>query len=126
MIIGSPQTESTGDTDGVPPKLASAELPDRSAFEREFDRLAAEWKEHGEYLSSPTAIANLPAYRAIIAMGKPALPLILRDLQKEPDLWFMALKRIAGESPVRKADRGNIVRMTEAWLQWGREHGLIA
>lgn len=106
--------------------LNAPEATDTGSLSNEFERLAAEWKEQGKYLSSPTAIADLPAYRAIVAMGARALPLILRDLQKEPNLWFTALKRITGQSPVPEADRGKIDRMAEAWLRWGREHGLIA
>ncbi len=33
----------------------------------DFHRLAAEWKSQAELLASPTAIAALPAYAAIIA-----------------------------------------------------------
>jgi hypothetical protein len=87
-----------------------------------FRRLAAEWKSQAEFLTSPTAIAGLPAYRTIIAMGPAAVPLILGELRREPDHWFVALERITGEDPVPSDARGDIDRMAEAWLHWGREH----
>ena len=89
----------------------------------EFGRLTAEWKSQSEFLSSPTAIADLPAYQAIINMGQAAVPLILGELRREPDHWFTALKRITGEDPVPADARGDIVRMAEAWLKWGDVHG---
>ncbi len=89
-----------------------------------FNRLAAEWKSQAEFLSSPTKIAELPAYQAIIAMGPPAVPLILSELRREPDHWFIALKRITGEDPVPEDARGDIDRMAEAWLNWGHMHGV--
>jgi hypothetical protein len=38
-----------------------------------FQRLADEWKSQAEFLTSPTAIAAIPAYQAIIAMGPAAV-----------------------------------------------------
>ncbi len=46
----------------------------------DFHRLADEWKSQAEFLASPTAIAAIPAYQAIIAMGPAAVPLILNEL----------------------------------------------
>jgi hypothetical protein len=57
-----------------------------------FRRLTAEWKSQAEFLASPTAIADLSAYRAIIAMGSTAVPFILGELRRDPDHWFVALK----------------------------------
>jgi hypothetical protein len=89
-----------------------------------FQRLADEWKSQAEFLASPTAIAALPAYQAIIAMGPAAVPLILGALRREPDHWFVALKRITGEDPVPEDARGNIDLMAQAWLRWGSLHGI--
>ncbi len=71
-------------------------------------------------------MADLPAYQKIIKMGRAALPLILADLQREPDHWFIALGSITGECPIPPDAYGYIDRMAEAWLKWGREHGIIA
>ena len=90
----------------------------------DFRRLADEWKAQAEFLASPTAIAALPAYRAIIAMGPAAVPLILGELRREPDHWFVVLKKITGEEPVPEEERGNIEAMAQAWLRWGRLHGI--
>jgi hypothetical protein len=88
-----------------------------------FRHLTAQWKSQAEFLASPTAIAELPAYRSIIAMGAAAVPLILGELEREPDHWFVALKRITGADPVPEDARGDIDRMAQAWLSWGSVHG---
>ena len=91
----------------------------------EFERLATEWKQETAHLSSPSAIAEHRAYQAIIGMGKEVIPLILRDLENSRAQWFWALRSIAGESPVRAEDRGDIRAMTDAWLNWGRDRRYI-
>jgi hypothetical protein len=91
----------------------------------QFAALAGEWKTATALLSSSTAISNHPAYRAIIALGPPVVPLILRDLEQEPAHWFEALQAITGEDPVPAGDWGKIQAMRQAWLAWGRSQGLI-
>jgi hypothetical protein len=105
---------------GVPDAVSWDQTPSGEGF----NRLAAEWKSQAEFLSSPTKIAELPAYRAIIAMGPAAVPLILNELRREPDHWFIALKRITGADPVPEDARGDIDRMGAAWLNWGQMHGV--
>jgi hypothetical protein len=94
--------------------------PDLAA---EFRRLAEEWKARSAHLSSVTEMALLPSYQRIIGLGRPAVPLILRELEAEPDYWFWALQAITGVDPVPEASRGRLEEMTEAWLNWGREQG---
>ena len=56
-------------------------------------------------------------------MGEAVVPLMLRDLEQQPRLWVWALPDITGANPVADADAGNIRKMSEAWLRWGKEHG---
>jgi hypothetical protein len=65
-----------------------------------------------------------PAYQQIIGMGVDALPLILRELEREPDHWFWALEAITGENPVPPTDRGRLNEMARAWLRWASEHSI--
>lgn len=87
-----------------------------------FRELAGQWKADTRLLSSSTAISQNPAYQAIIALGPPAVPLILRDLEAEPAHWFEALQAITGEDPVPRSDWGKIPAMRAAWLAWGSGH----
>lgn len=92
---------------------------------RRFENLAARWREDTRFHSSPKILFEHPAYREIIGMGRPVVPLLLGDLRSEDSLWFTALHAITGESPVPPDDRGDIPRMTEHWLNWGRERGYV-
>jgi hypothetical protein len=92
-------------------------------FAKRFASLAARWKEETRLSSRAKDMAAHPAYREIIAMGERAVPLILAELEKEADHWFMALREITGASPVPKEDRGIMKKMAAAWIVWGHEQG---
>jgi hypothetical protein len=85
--------------------------------------LVQEWKDATAFTSSATAMAMHPAYQQIIGMGDVALPMIFQELRREPDHWFWALKAITGEDPISPADRGQIDKMTAAWLNWAKQRG---
>src|SRR2546430_1054250 len=91
--------------------------------EQRFRRLEAAWFADTYVLSSYTKIVNHPAFRDIIGLGEAVVPLMLRDLEERPRLWVWALPEITGADPVLVEDAGNIAKMSEAWLRWGRVHG---
>ena len=64
-----------------------------------------------------------PAYQRIIGMGWAVVPLLLNELQRQPDHWFWALQAITGEEPARGTE--TLQAAAEAWLNWGREPGLL-
>ena len=106
--------------------LPAKETPDSSpteTVEQRLRRLEATWLTSVGYSSSSTVLRSHPAFQEIIGMGQAVVPLMLRDLEERPRLWVWALPRITGTDPVPAPDRGNIARMSEAWLRWGREHG---
>lgn len=70
-------------------------------------------------------MALLWPYQQLIGMGTDALPLILMELQREPDHWFWALEAITGENPVPVDSRGDVDQSTKAWIDWGKTNGLI-
>lgn len=90
-----------------------------------FKRLTDAWKMEKMLTSSMSAIESSAYYQAIIALAYPVVPLIFRELQREPDHWFAALHEILGEDPVPPEDRGNLDRMTKHWLAWGNKHGFV-
>lgn len=97
------------------------------ADEVRFQNLAKRWHRETKYLSSDHDIAMNPAYQSIIGMGDRAIPLILQDLQRktEPNPWFWALTMITRENPVPPEEAGDMRRMRERWLDWGRSRGYI-
>ncbi|MGI9104707.1 MAG: hypothetical protein ACR2G4_00505 [Pyrinomonadaceae bacterium] len=96
-------------------------------LEEEFGALVDQWRAETMHLSSTTEKAMNLAYQQIIGMGKEVLPLILRELQYRGGHWFWALSVITRgrENPVRPEDRGNVRRMAQAWLEWGRLKGYL-
>jgi hypothetical protein len=93
--------------------------------EARFQEHANRWHKETGSLSSVSKKLNHPAYLAVIAMGEPVLPFLLRELRDRPALWFEALKAITGQTPVPVGDQSNPRRAREAWLKWGQEKGLI-
>ena len=69
-------------------------------FVRRFYRLAAVWKTETGHLSNLTERCDHAAYRSIVEMGPEVIPLILAELENEPDYWFAALCELTGENPV--------------------------
>jgi hypothetical protein len=90
-----------------------------------FQRLAADWKAKSRFLSNTGQMALLQPYQRIIGMGLPVVPLILDELQREPDQWFWALEAITEENPVPPEAAGNVGQMASAWINWGKRRGLI-
>ncbi|MGA2684038.1 MAG: hypothetical protein ABSF51_03195 [Verrucomicrobiota bacterium] len=98
----------------------------RSDVEDQFKALAKKWKSETNGYSSVASMVMHPAYLEIISHGEKMIPFILRDLQVKPNHWFIALKALAKNySPVKPEDAGNIKKMTEAWIAWGRENGYL-
>lgn len=103
-------------------KIADA----RAELESTFNLLAKKWKDETSAYSSVGRMIMHPAYLEIISHGEKMIPYILRDLEQRRGHWFVALKILAKGSPVKSEDAGNIQKMTEAWLAWGREHGKLS
>lgn len=91
-----------------------------------FTRLAAQWKAESVHMSNVAQMALLKSYQSIIGMGDSAIPLLLEELQREPDQWFWALEAITLENPVSPTAGGKVDEMARAWVDWGRHRGYIA
>jgi hypothetical protein len=90
-----------------------------------FRTLVKQWKKDTEASSSILRMVKHPAYQEIIGMGQQAVPLLLSELKREPDFWFAALQQLTGADPAPKVSAGKIEEMTKAWLEWGRQKGLV-
>ncbi len=53
------------------------------------------------------------------------IPLILSELEKEPDHWFWALEAITGENPVTKKEAGDMEASDQSWIRWGKQNGQL-
>ena len=90
-----------------------------------FEELAQTWTAETGHISSPVRLMEHPAYRQIIGFGPAVLPLLLKDLAENRRFWFPALNAITGDNPVPDNAAGDVARMIEAWLAWGRDRRLV-
>lgn len=93
--------------------------------EHRFQILAAEWKR--ETAAYPVLFDRLvhPSYQKIIGLGSAVVPIILKELKRNPDHWFWALEAIVGESPIQDDHKGIIHKMIDDWLVWGGNQGYV-
>src|SRR3954464_7393266 len=84
--------------------------------ERAFRHLLNWWKRDTLVMSSTTQMFRHPAYRAIVAMGDAAVPLLLDELRREPDQWIWALRDITGVDILPPPDCYELPKLTDAWL----------
>jgi len=104
-------------------RTASTIEPAAETLEEKFNRLADAWQTAVGHLSSSTKRDSHPAYQEIIALGLPVVPLLLLDLERTNRHWFSALAAITKAQPIPAEDAGNIRKMTQAWLEWGKTQG---
>jgi len=90
-----------------------------------FADLVRAWRLGIKFESSSDRILSHPAFRRIVAMGEHVIPLILREIQHDPDHLSFALREITGASPVPPGAAGNMPRIAALWLDWGRKHGYV-
>lgn len=90
--------------------------------ERDFNSLLREWEEATAVYSFSGARLAHPAFRKIIALGRQAIPHILRRMKDDPSLWSEALVEITGSDPVPD-EVTNLNAVAKTWLAWGRLHG---
>ena len=103
----------------------SDEVDIEPALRDRFNELADQWSIETVFHSNSALIVNHPAYREIINMGEPVVPLILERMRETGEHWFAALRAITGANPVKRSDRGKIAVMQASWLEWGEANGYI-
>ena len=91
--------------------------------EVEFRQLAEQWRRDTGFHSSLSKKFTHPAYVTIMAGGRSALPLILKELERTPDHWFYALRYITRKDIA--AGTTTFADARAAWLEWGRENQYI-
>ncbi len=85
------------------------------------------WRRGTKGVSSSTQKFLHPAFIEIVGFGPDAVPIILRELQKAPSHLVSALRFITRvHNLISEDDVGDIIAMTDTWLNWGRTNGYIA
>lgn len=111
-----------GMTDGA--HVHASSLQDQARLARTFQDLLEAWRRETWFLSHIQQRVLHPAYQRIIGMGWGAVPFILRELEQRPDHLLWALQAITGEDPAGHTH--DLKSGVAAWLQWGRERGLLS
>jgi hypothetical protein len=94
------------------------------ALEQQVRDLLARWREETAHLSSSSQLTAHPAYAALISLGEPAVPILLRDLAQTHDGHLSkALTAITGGRPVPPEHRGRGRQIADDWLRWAHENG---
>ena len=88
-----------------------------------FHRLAEEWKSETAPLSSIRLKKEHPAYRRLVAIGEPAIPLILADLVRKPSHLFWVLRDITNVNPADPSVAQDFPDVIQSWIEWGRAQG---
>ncbi|WP_426749207.1 hypothetical protein [Myxococcus sp. Y35] len=90
-----------------------------------FDSLAKAWEahcaEHRE-ASNPLVFVNHPSFEALVALGRPAVPLIVERYREGSLFWGAALRRITGVTTFGDGVVGNLDATRRGWLSWWAEH----
>jgi hypothetical protein len=100
-------------------------LADYAFIQLRFKELAKRWRKETSHLSVASRMAAHPSYRQIVKMGWAVVPLLLAELRRKPDHWFIALEEITGNNPVSPECEGKLKRMADAWVHWGEQEGHI-
>jgi hypothetical protein len=101
----------------------------RETTEKKFRRLADKWHNETDMHSSTLKVVAHPAYLRIIAMGRNAIPLILREMKQGPGHWLPAINAITedlraeGENPASSCATSSEARA--AWVKWGESKGYL-
>src|SRR6266540_2451798 len=93
-------------------------------LDQRFANLTDRWRREVGFMSSTSQMSMNPSYQRIIGLGPTVVPLIIRELRKEPEHWFWALKAITGQDPVDESARGDVDSMRTAWVTWAENKGI--
>ena len=91
------------------------------SLEQRFDRLKNEWIQETAIMSFVEDMMDCASFRAIVALGNPVVPLILKEFEQRRDHWDLFLVEITGENPVPENVRGNLKKTAALWIAWGRK-----
>jgi hypothetical protein len=90
-----------------------------------FEALAREWEAHlaaHRESSNPYKFITHPSFEALVALGRPAVPLIIERYREGSVFWGAALRRITGVSTFGEGVVGDLEGARRRWLAWWEEN----
>ena len=90
-----------------------------------FEALTKKWNRETGFHSNSNITQSHPSYIAILEIGKPAIPLIIKDIKQGARVhWFHAIRYIMGDGPeIPENDRGRVRIMEDIYLDWLAQRG---
>jgi GAF domain-containing protein len=88
-----------------------------------FRQLADAWEKETASFTVLLDRMTHPTYQRIIGLGDRVVPILLKELERQPNHWFWALEAITRQSPVKQENSGRISEMVKDWVHWGKEQG---
>lgn len=92
-----------------------------NALTERFEALAQDWERHcaahGDS-SNPQIFVEDPSFESLVALGTPALPLIIERYRTGSLFWGAALARITGHREFGSGLVGNLEQTRRQWLAW--------
>jgi LysM repeat protein len=96
--------------------IVNKDLLDNARIKNKFVSLVTEWETKTKFSSSISVKISDSSFQRIVAMGKPAIPLIIDALEKKPSNLVWALNIITG-ARINSTQR---LTLTEACSVWVR------
>ena len=113
------------------PNYREAVEEEAKIFKEEVRVLIERWTHEVEDMSSFSDMFSHPDYKTILAKGSKVIPVLFDELRHRPHYWFDALQILIKANhgldvdPVNEEDRGNLLKMANAWLAWEKEFDYI-
>jgi hypothetical protein len=83
------------------------------------------WRSETAIYSDPNKITSHPSFSAMVKNAELIAPLIIEELKIRPSLLVWVLDDAFADKPYPKSATGNIKEMTDAWIAWAENHGLV-
>ncbi|AGP42297.1 hypothetical protein SCE1572_52045 [Sorangium cellulosum So0157-2] len=87
----------------------------------EFKTLADEWQQHcrrSGFSSKTSTYLDHASYRRIVALGEPAIPLIIERYRQDNLPWGFALQEITGVRMIDDPSSYKPKEVKQKWLEW--------
>ncbi len=94
-------------------------------LELKFKELLKQWKDETKTSSFVSKMTSTKSYKDIIDLGPSVIPLLLKELQTNPNWYFDALRILSNEDPHKAGHEGKLIDLANDWIEWGKKKKYI-
>jgi hypothetical protein len=92
-------------------------------FVQRFYSLLNIWRSDTAFFSDPDLIVAHPAFQALVELAGDIVPLAIEDLRARPSNLVWVLDDAIGEVEYPRDIIGDLVAMSNAWIDWAERNG---